>query len=246
MASVAEHYDQHLGPIYTWMSGGADAARARFTALLTQLDLRPRAVGATAVDLGCGSGFQTIPLAQAGYQVTAIDFSEALLTELARDTDNLAVRTVRADLRELERYCPTPSPEVIVCMGDTLPHLPSIDDIARVLASACQALAPNGHLLLSFRDYTVPRSGNDRFIPVRGDTDRILTCFLEYENDHVTVHDVLHTRSGNEWRLNVSAYRKTRLAPEWVRRELTKLGLELVYETAQSGTVTLAARRSHF
>lgn len=27
--TVQEHYDQHLGPIYTWMMGGMDAAIER-------------------------------------------------------------------------------------------------------------------------------------------------------------------------------------------------------------------------
>lgn len=26
MASAAEHYEHHLGPIYVWMAGGCDAA----------------------------------------------------------------------------------------------------------------------------------------------------------------------------------------------------------------------------
>lgn len=49
--------------------------------------------------------------------------------------------------------------------------------------------------LLSFRDYSVPLQDEKRFIPVRSDEGRILTCFLEYSEDSVLVHDILHERA---------------------------------------------------
>ena len=60
-------------------------------------------------------------------------------------------------------------------------------------------------------------TGTARFLPVRADDQRILTCFLEYGPSHVTVHDLLHEReAGGAWRLQTSAYRKLRLSPGWV------------------------------
>jgi len=40
---------------------------------------------------------------------------------------------------------------------------------------------------LSFRDLTPDLTGLNRFIPVRSDPDRIMTCFLEYEPETVIV-----------------------------------------------------------
>ncbi|MDQ3973356.1 MAG: hypothetical protein M3276_03305 [Actinomycetota bacterium] len=34
-------------------------------------------------------------------------------------------------------------------------------------------------------------------------TERVLTVFLEYGDETVTVHDVLHERHGEEWSLQV-------------------------------------------
>lgn len=246
-SSVKAHYEQLLAPHYTWIAGGAEGSRSRFAALLGELGLRPSSAGATALDLGAGSGFQSLPLAAAGYRVTALDLSETLLAELARDAAaaSLSVRTVVADLRDLATHVPSPAPELVVCMGDTLPHLPSLDDVARVLAASAAALAPGGHLLLSFRDHTTARTGADRFIPVRSEPDRLFTCFLDYGPDRVAVHDILHTRASAtaEWRMAVSVYEKLRLAPAFVRAELARAGLTLVRDTASSGLVTLVARR---
>jgi 2-polyprenyl-3-methyl-5-hydroxy-6-metoxy-1,4-benzoquinol methylase len=248
-SSVKDHYAAHLAPLYTWMSGGAAAPRERFNALLRTLNLSPSHPGVTALDLGAGSGFQALPLAAAGYAVTAVDLSEILLAELAGEAAaaNLPfpIRAALGDLRDLSRHVPIPAPELIVCMGDTLPHLPSLDDVVRLLADSAAALAPGGHLLLSFRDYTVARTGADRFIPVRSDADRIFTCFLDYGPDRIAVHDIVHTRTSaaDTWRTAISVYEKLRLSPDFVRAQLAAASLTLTSDTSVNGLVTLAARR---
>lgn len=245
MASVKDHYDSHLAPLYAWMSGGSAGPRARFSELLRSLNLSPSRPGATALDLGAGSGFQTLPLAAAGYTVTAVDISEVLAAELSQEAAaaGLPVRMVVGDMCDVARHGPSPAPEVIVCMGDTLTHLATLDQVARLLRDSATALAPHGHLLLSFRDYSTARHGADRFIPVRSDADRIFTCFLEFGPTHLSVHDIVHTRTGESWAMTMSAYEKIRLAPAWVAAQLTGAGLRLVRDTAQNGLVTLVARR---
>jgi 2-polyprenyl-3-methyl-5-hydroxy-6-metoxy-1,4-benzoquinol methylase len=243
MASVQAHYDTHLAPLYSWMSGGAEGPRARFAALLDELGLAPSGPGATAVDLGAGNGHQSLPLADAGFAVTAIDLSSALLAELAAAAGGRTVRTVHGDLRDFEQFLPSPAPEVIVCCGDTLTHLSSPADVDAMISRAARALAPGGWLVLGFRDYTVPREGTARFLPVQSDADCHLTCFLEYSVSHVTVHDLVHRREGARWTLSTSAYEKLRLAPDHVRRQLAAAGLTLVHDTAAHGAVTFAARR---
>ena len=243
MASVQEHYATHLAPIYTWMAGGADAPRRRFSDLMALLRLTPTQAGAAAVDLGAGSGFQTLPLAMAGFEVTAIDLNADLLAELSRDAGGLNIRTVQGDLRDLQRHLPEKAPEVIVCMGDTITHLASLPEVSNLLLAASAALPAGGHLLLSFRDYTTELTESKRFIPVRSDAGRLLTCCLEYGPTQVTVTDIVHTRVAESWHLAVSSYQKIRLAPGWVREQIQFAGLQLVHQTAEQGLVTLAARR---
>ncbi len=102
MSEVARHYEQLLGRHYVWMSGLPFADKvAEEQALLRHLGLAPGAYG-TAIDLGCGPGFQSIALARLGFaRVLAVDTSEALLDELNTHKGGLPVDTIRTDLRRL-------------------------------------------------------------------------------------------------------------------------------------------------
>lgn len=82
-----------------------------------------------------------------------------------------------------------------------------------------------------------------RFIPIRGDAERIHTCFLEYAGARVIVHDLLHELDDGEWKLRVSAYPKLRIAPEWVAAVLRAHGFEVETGGIASGMVQLVARR---
>ena len=72
MATVMEHYDKVLSDVYSWMFGGFEIAIQRNAEFIIKHNLRPEGSG-IAIDLGSGCGFQSIPLAKAGYSVTAID-----------------------------------------------------------------------------------------------------------------------------------------------------------------------------
>lgn len=239
MQSARDHYASHLAPIYTWMCGGVEAALARGEAELETLGLVPR-TSRRAVDLGAGFGTHAIPLARRGFEVLAIDSSVELLRELRTLAKSLQVRTVQVDIERFRQHLAGP-PEVILCMGDTLTHLSNVQAVESLFADAAAAIAPHGTFMVSFRDYTVPLEGERRFIPVKSDADRILTCFLEYEDGHVNVHDLVQERDGNEWRQRVSAYRKLRLAPDWVSSALDKAGFQTRRQVGVGGMVRLVA-----
>jgi hypothetical protein len=240
MSTVHDHYSKHLGPVYSWMAGGVEAAISRGGTELDSLALSPRATG-NAVDLGAGFGMHSIPLARRGFSVTAIDTSADLLSELATQAATLPVRTAEADILSFRNHL-TGAPEVVLCMGDTLTHLPTLESVRSLFADVATVLDGGGVFVLTFRDYSSALSAEQRFIPVRSDADRILTCFLEYDEAYITVHDLLHEREGFQWKLRVSSYRKLRLAPEWVSEALENCGFRVAREAGLSGMIRLVAR----
>jgi 2-polyprenyl-3-methyl-5-hydroxy-6-metoxy-1,4-benzoquinol methylase len=135
MATVREHYDALLAEHYSRMFGDFETKVAEQRALLERLGVGAPAPGTLAVDLGCGSGFQSVALARLGYRVLAIDFSRRLLDELTDRTRGLPVEALAGDIRDVARLVSS-SIEVAVCMGDTLAHLEREADLVGVLGAA--------------------------------------------------------------------------------------------------------------
>lgn len=238
MASVNDHYEKLLAPIYTWMAGGAESAIA---AGWEDLDGRLPA-GRFAIDLGAGFGMHTIALARHGWRVLAIDTSPQLLNELTALAKGWPVTAVCEDLLHFRDHLPAgENPDLVLCMGDTLTHLATQRHARDLCHAVGFCLRPGGTFIATFRDYTQPVEGTARFIPVRADEDRLLTCFIECAGDHVRVHDLLYQRAATGWQFTVSDYQKLRLAPDSVAEALRSAGLNVVCERAPRGMVRVVA-----
>jgi hypothetical protein len=241
MATVAEHYERLLADVYSWMYGGWDVALARYTEFFKARDIAPCG-SRLAIDLGAGCGFQAIPLARLGFAVTAIDLNRKLLDELERHIDGESIKIVCADLMDFRRHAPQ-SAELIVCMVDTLLHLPSQEAVATLASDVFAALDPGGTFIATFRDFSVATTGLDRFIAVRSDDQTIFDCFLEFEPATVNVHDLVHRRLEGHWQFAKSFYRKLRLPTDWVVVTLRAAGFEKVETGLDRGLVVITAKK---
>jgi SAM-dependent methyltransferase len=241
MRSVREHYDEHLSALYSWMVGGVDAAVSQGRAELDALAIHPGS--GQAVDLGAGFGMHSIPLAERGFKVVAVDSSAHLLRELLSHAGSLPIRAVEGDLLDF-RTSLGGEADLILCMGDTLTHLPNAQVLEHLVALAADSLRKGGRFIATFRDYTTPPADEKRFIPVRSDDRRILTCFLEYFDGYVQVHDLLHERGDGGWSFRCSAYRKLRLSPARVMGILESAGFSVSSGPGARGMVRIIATRS--
>lgn len=237
MTSVASHYETLLAPIYLWMAGGLDDALVTGTADISEV------LDATgyAVDLGAGFGMHSIPLARAGFEVLAIDTSSYLLEQLRKHGTGLAVAAVQADLRDFARHIAAPA-DLILCMGDTLTHLSTTEEIQLLVRDVAASLRPGGRFMATFRDYRQLPSGDKRFIPVRSDRHRIHTCFMEQAAERVVVHDIVHEYGIGGWSQRVSSYEKLRVSPEVVIQAAESVGLACLSRPGPRGMLTIVAR----
>jgi ubiquinone/menaquinone biosynthesis C-methylase UbiE len=223
--NVKAHYDQHLADFYAWMTGDFLERQTEHQQIFKSFGIFPQ-TNKNAIDLGAGHGIQSVALAHLGFSVTAVDFSKTLLHELNINKENLPIETVESDILGFLEST-NASAELIVCMGDTLTHLNSIEDVKRLFRLCKSNLAADDLLVLSFRDLSTELIGESRFIPVRQDENRMLTCFLEYFPEHVMVHDILWEKQNNGWAQRVSAYPKLRLSERQVAAMLEAEGFSI-------------------
>ena len=195
-----------------------------------------RRVGGRALELGCGTGRITLPLARAGVPIVGIDRSGPMLARarrrLQRARRNLPVSLVRGDIRLLP-FGPAAVDLVIAPYG-ILQSLLSDRDFSQTLASAAAALPRGGRIGIDlvpdvprWREYTRRVTMSGRKSPggpqvtlvesVRHDRRRRLTIF-----DHEYVEGWGRAR-------RVSCFTLTfrTLSVDAVRRRLERAGFRI-------------------
>ena len=99
--------------------------------------------GGPILELACGTGRLTIPLARDGYEIVGLDASPTMLRAIQAkaDLENLQLTTLREDMRRFDlgrRF-----PLVILCCN-SLAHLTTNQDAKVALACVLRHLAPGG------------------------------------------------------------------------------------------------------
>ncbi|MDA8341236.1 MAG: methyltransferase domain-containing protein [Actinomycetota bacterium] len=144
----------------SWDHGGATGLERIVAAVLDASDVSP---GAMVVDLGCGTGSVSIPLAERGARVTAVDLSPSMLELLvakAAEAGVQGITTLAAPLEDLE--LPPGSVDLIVS-NYALHHLRDRDKEALV-ASALGWLRPGGRMVIGDMMFGRGTSARDRSI----------------------------------------------------------------------------------
>jgi SAM-dependent methyltransferase len=97
--------------------------------------------GGPIVEWGAGTGRIAIPLAEAGFEVTAVELSEKMVEEGRKKSDE--VEWIHADMRSVQlgrRY------ELAVCAFNSFLCLLNVDDALAFLRNAREHLEPGGLL----------------------------------------------------------------------------------------------------
>ena len=172
------------------------------------------------LELGCGTGRVAVALAEAGFNVTAVDVSLGMLEVCERNAERLGVREritpVRLDMRELyglpsERYA------IALCALNTFSYLPTTTGQVRMLQGARTWLGSEGLLVLDLTppwpEYLVPRDGevihqgSFRDGATGSVLHKFVTGTLDYpaQTHHVTMLYDLEAADGTLTRLSENA-----------------------------------------
>jgi glycine/sarcosine/dimethylglycine N-methyltransferase len=110
----------------------------------------------TVLDVACGTGFHSVRLTEAGFDVTSLDGSAAMLAKAFENAKrrNLILKSVQSDWRWLNRDIQGKY-DAVICLGNSFTHLFEEADRRRVLAEFYAALKHDGVLILDQRNYDV-------------------------------------------------------------------------------------------
>jgi len=110
--------------------------------------------GSRILDIACGTGGYSLALAQKGHRVTGVDLDRAMIRSAGskvRDS-NLA-----PDFRVMDMLSMTealdPGFDLIFCIGNSLVHLETDEQVGQLLADCRTLLRPEGALVLQIINY---------------------------------------------------------------------------------------------
>ena len=106
------------------------------------------------LDVATGTGFHSIRLLRAGFDVTSADGSPEMLAQAFENARRAGfiMRTIHADWRWLSRDIHNKY-DAVICLGNSLTHLFAEQDRRKALAEFYTALRHDGVLILDQRNY---------------------------------------------------------------------------------------------
>jgi SAM-dependent methyltransferase len=127
------------------------------------------------MDVGCGIGTLSFELIDYYKKVLAIDMDAEMIRAASIENKNKVnpVQFKQLSMLELNRYIDTNAIDGIICFGNTLVHLNSLDEIANFLQQAKTVLKLNGKLLLQIVNYDKILTKNIKQLPIIENNDII-------------------------------------------------------------------------
>src|SRR5574342_241613 len=190
-------------PNYDIEEGERSAARIAF-----YCDLAKK-IGGPVLEIACGSGLVTIPIAATGLEVTGVDLARPMLEHARKKAEGqgLKVRWVEADARSFDLGAKS---RFILLTGNAFQAFLRREDQEALLASVKRHLAPNGIFAFETRNpsghdlSTHPEEEFDQsYLSVEG-----FLVSASFTQAYDPVAQVLHWTSYRRWNDGIQDHQK--------------------------------------
>ncbi|HLF20766.1 MAG TPA: methyltransferase domain-containing protein [Bacteroidota bacterium] len=213
---VAEFYDG-LASDYDLMTGFEKRFvkdRPFFRVLVEKYKIR------SALDVGCGTGFHSLLLAQFGIEVTAVDISEAMIQRVEEHAKQLQVKVkvLKESFQNLssvlkDRY------DMVLSLGNSLAHILNEKEMEGILGGFRRLLNSKGLLFLQILNYERVLLERERIQSTRETPDKTFVRFYDYGENELSFNVLTRTKSDGVSR----EFTKTVRLHPWVWAELSGL-----------------------
>jgi len=142
-----ENFVDHWDQLIDW-EGRAESEGSFFIDLLRERGKEK------VLDVACGTGFHSVQLLKAGFEVASADGNAEMLAKAFENAKNegLMLHTLHADWRWLNKDVHGKY-DAIICLGNSFTHLFNEADRRRALAEFYAALKHDGILIIDQRNY---------------------------------------------------------------------------------------------
>jgi SAM-dependent methyltransferase len=148
-----------------------------------------------ALDAGCGSGFHSILLASLGLEVTGIDASNKMI-HLAKSNARrykISANFTKADFATFPHYVPGQF-DSIFCLGNSLAHLLTNDELDTTVGNFRQVLKPGGFLIIQLLNYAKILKEKQRIVGITESDDKIFVRFYDFKEALLQFNILILTR----------------------------------------------------
>ena len=143
----------------------------------------------SAVDAACGTGLFAIELGRCGVEVVGSDISHGMLKFAPANAADARIDTnlcswLEAPMQELASRLEGPR-DAVLCMGNSIPHLLTDDDLNRTIAGFATLLKPGGVLAVHLLNYARVLSEGERIVGVTRTGSKEFVRFYDFDRDSV-------------------------------------------------------------
>lgn len=159
------------------------------------------------LDLACGSGEYTLGLSANGINVTGLDLDEAMIKKAKEKAieEHLNSKFIVGNMLDLKNYFANDEFSSIFCIGNSLVHLNSADEIKSLLSSINDLLPTGGRLVIQIINYHRIFEKNLSCLPTIKNEDAGIEFLRNYihNGDKVTFNTILKTPDNGEFVNNI-------------------------------------------
>jgi len=136
----------------------------------------------TILDCACGTGHHVIMFNQMGFKAKGSDLSPAMIKKAKINAKKYNMSTVFkiSDFMRLTKTFKNEKFDAVICIGNSLPHLSSDQELTKALYEMHNVLNKGGLLVLSQRNYDKLVKLKKRFFPVAIRGGEVFIYALDY------------------------------------------------------------------
>ncbi len=145
-------------------------------------------------EAGCGTGVQSLALAECGLEVIGTDISEEMLSRALSNSklSKATVQWIKAGIEELPEKLLQHSQDAVFILGNTLCHLTQSDSLYRILTDLKNCLVPRGYLILQLLNYTPILKAQQRVLNISRETNEEFIRFYDFLENGRIRFNILH------------------------------------------------------